>query len=307
MNFKNYMYCNKNHLDTRPSCKVYHDKKRKHAVFTDGRFMILSRELYDESKDVEYLKKIKNCTFDFKQFNYMKVVYPKEDLEQVDFDLFKSEIYLAEEKVFDSELPYDDALYNKVFFKDFGICLTAPIIHVVNQFINDNLHREMKVWLNKEDVTRNILIEAYNDSLLDDGVLNSMYFMPVASNTDYQVTVENNELKDEPGTYLKDIEKLYSWSEMANDLTDRGIPHSVVATLADTMSASIYNRPIFDIFKFDDYLHEKYGDYESKGKSLKDMFEELFGDDADKIAYYFGIEENTAKERYYDNINKVGE
>ena len=131
--------------------------------------------------------------------------------------------------------------------------------------------------------------------------------MPVNSNTDYQVTVENNELKDEHGTYIKDIEKLYSWSDMANDLTDKGIPHSVVATLADTMSASIYNRPILDIFKFDDYLHEKYGDYESEGKSLKDMFEELFGDNADKIAYYFGIEENKAKERCYNNANKVGE
>ena len=50
MNFKNYMYCNKNHLDTRPSCKVYHDKKRKHAVFTE----------YDEKELAEEFNKFLN-------------------------------------------------------------------------------------------------------------------------------------------------------------------------------------------------------------------------------------------------------
>ena len=34
----------------------------------------------------------------------------------------------------------------------------------------------------------------------------------------------------------------------------------------------LMNRPIFNVFKFNDWLHEK------------------FGDDSDKIAYYFGIE-----------------
>lgn len=32
------------------------------------------------------------------------------------------------------------------------------------------------------------------------------------------------------------------------------------------------------------------GDYESEKKSMQDMFNQLFGDDSDKIAYYFGIE-----------------
>lgn len=102
--------------------------------------------------------------------------------------------------------------------------------------------------------------------------------------------IENNELSHEGGTYQKNIEKLYSWSDMANELTSRGIPHEVVRNLADVPTAIIMNRPIFNIFKFDDWLHEKFGDYESEKKSMRDMFNQLFGDDCDKIAYYFGIE-----------------
>lgn len=30
--------------------------------------------------------------------------------------------------------------------------------------------------------------------------------------------------------------------------------------------------------------------YESENKSMADMFKKLFGDDSDKIAYYFGVE-----------------
>lgn len=82
----------------------------------------------------------------------------------------------------------------------------------------------------------------------------------------------------------------YSWSDMANALTDHNIPHEVVRTLADVPMAIIMKRPILNIFKFDDYLHDQYGDYESENKSMADMFKKLFGDDSDKIAYYFGIE-----------------
>ena len=77
---------------------------------------------------------------------------------------------------------------------------------------------------------------------------------------------------------------------MANALTDHRIPHEVVRNLADVKMAMILKRPVFDIFKFDDYLHDQYGGYELEGKSMRDMFKKLFGDDADKIAYYFGIE-----------------
>lgn len=83
----------------------------------------------------------------------------------------------------------------------------------------------------------------------------------------------------------------YSWSDIANALTDHNVPHEVVRTLADVQMAIILRRPVLNIFKFDDFLHDKYGNYESKGKSMGDMFNELFDSDANKIAYYFGIGE----------------
>ena len=286
-NFKNYMYCNSEH---KTYAKVYHNKELKECVFTDGRFMIISKELFDDSKDVEYLKKNAYNDFDYHSFDYRKVLYPKDDLVEVDCRLFRSEVYLANETLFNKELSYKDALDNKVYFKDFDFVLSVPIIHVVNEFFNDNKNLETKLYVNKEDITKNIMIEVYSGNILNDDVLNMMLFMPIASNSDYQVIIENNELSHKSGIYQKNIEKLYSWSDMANALTDKGVPHEVVRNLADMQMSMIMNRPIFNVFKFDDWLHEKFGDYESEKKSMQDMFNQLFGDDSDKIAYYFGIE-----------------
>ena len=286
-NFKNYMYCNSEH---QTYAKVYHNKELKECVFTDGRFMIISKELFDDSKDVEYLKKNAYNDFDYHSFDYRKILYPKDDLVEVDCRLFRSEVYLANETLFNKELSYKDALDNKVYFKDFDFVLSVPIIHVVNEFFNDNKNLETKLYVNKEDITKNIMIEVYSGDILNDDVLNMMLFMPIASNSDYQVTIENNELSHKSGIYQKNIEKLYSWSDMANALTDKGVPHEVVRNLADMQMSMIMNRPIFNVFKFDDWLHEKFGDYESEKKSMQDMFNQLFGDDSDKIAYYFGIE-----------------
>ena len=286
-NFKNYMYCNSEH---KTYAKVYHNKELKECVFTDGRFMIISKELFDESKDVEYLKKNAYKDFDYHTFDYRKVLYPKDNLIEVDCKLFRSEVYLANETLFDKEFSYKDALNNKVYFKDFDFVLSVPIIHVVNEFFNDNKNLETKLYVNKEDITKNIMIEVYGGDILNDDVLNMMLFMPIASNSDYQITIENNELSHKSGTWQKNIERFYSWSDMANALTDKGVPHEVVRNLADMKMSMIMNRPIFNVFKFDDWLHEKFGDYESEKKSMREMFNQLFGDDSNKIAYYFGIE-----------------
>lgn len=286
-NFKNYMYCNSEH---KTYAKVYHNKELKECVFTDGRFMIISKELFNDSKDVEYLKKNAYNDFDYHSFDYRKILYPKDDLVEVDCRLFRLEVYLANETLFNKELSYKDALDNKVYFKDFDFVLSVPIIHVVNEFFNDNKNLETKLYVNKEDITKNIMIEVYSGDILNDDVLNMMLFMPIASNSDYQVTIENNELSHKSGTYQKNIEKFYSWSDMANVLTNKGVPHEVVRNLADMQMSMIMNRPIFNVFKFDDWLHEKFGDYESEKKSMRDIFSQLFGDDSDKIAYYFGIE-----------------
>lgn len=255
-NFKNYMYCNSEH---QTYAKVYHNKKLKECVFTDGRFMIISKELFDDSKDVEYLKKNAYKDFDYHSFNYRKVLYPKDDLVEVDCRLFRSEVYLTNETLFNKELSYKDALDNKVYFKDFDFVLSVPIIHVVNEFFNDNKNLETKLYVNKEDITKNIMIEVYSGDILNDDVLNMMLFMPIASNSDYQVTIENNEVSHKSGTYQKNIEKLYSWFDMANALTNKGVPHEVVRNLADMQMSMIINRPIFNVFKFDDWLHKKFG------------------------------------------------
>lgn len=76
---------------------------------------------------------------------------------------------------------------------------------------------------------------------------------------------------------------------MANFMTDCGIPHNVVSKLADVQLAIIMKRPIFDLLKFDDYLHEKYGKYENQGKNMADIFSEIFSDKIEQAKFYFGI------------------
>lgn len=88
----------------------------------------------------------------------------------------------------------------------------------------------------------------------------------------------------------KRVDFSYSWSDMANALTDCRIPHTIVRDLPDLMMSMAMGRPLLNLYKFDDYLHEKYGDYESEGKSMRDMFNIIFGEKAEKMAYYFGVE-----------------
>jgi len=81
----------------------------------------------------------------------------------------------------------------------------------------------------------------------------------------------------------------YSWSDMANFMTDNGVPHSVVNNLVDPFMAAILGRPVFSLINFDDFLHKKYGKYENQGKSMKDIFGEFFGDKTEQAEYYFGL------------------
>lgn len=183
-------------------------------------------------------------------------------------------------------MSYDDALNNKVFFKDFNLCLGTPTIHAINEFIADNKNHNMKAFINNNP-TKPFMIEVYDDFM--DDVLNLIVAMPVACGYEYQVTISNDEYFEQNGTYEGNLEEKYSWSDMANELTNRGIPHEVVKNLADVQMAICLNRPVFNIFKFDDYLHNRFGNYENDGKSMSDIFKELFGNDLDKMAYYFGI------------------
>ena len=311
--FKNYLYCN---CKSPIYGKVYHNKNLNECMFSDGRFMIISKELFDPCKDIEALvgkKKLKE--FDYSNFNYRRVIYADSEYETADLNLFARQVNMADNSLFDAEVPYEDALCDDmVYMKDFDLVLSLPIIHIVNEFIHDNGNLSMTFKVNKNDKTKNCIIEARSDDFLTEGeIVNMIVFMPCTSDTRYFHVAEGDKMKDDCGTYVKNIEKSYSWSDMANEFTSRGIPHDVVRNLADVPSAMIFNRPLMDIFKFDKYLHDKYGDYESEGKSMKDMFVLIFGADSDKMAWYFGInrddndDNNKGKEKYYDNANKVGQ
>lgn len=307
--FKNYLYCS---CKSPAYGKVYHNKNLNECMFTDGKFMIISKELFDPCKDIEALvRKKKLKEFDYSNFNYRRVIYADSEYETADLNLFARQVNMADSSLFDKSISYDDALNEKINMKDFEFVLNVPMVHVVNEFIRDNGNLSMTLKVNKNDRTKNCIIEARSDDFLTEGeIVNMIVFMPCCSDTEYSHMIEGDSLKDECGRYVKNIEKSYSWSDMANEFTSRGIPHDVVRNLADVPSAMIFNRPLMDIFKFDKYLHDKYGDYESEGKSMKDMFVLIFGADSDKMAWYFGInrdDDNKAKKKYYDNANKVGQ
>lgn len=55
----------------------------------------------------------------------------------------------------------------------------------------------------------------------------------------------------------------------------------------DSEWSVIFKRPVFDIYKFDDFIHKWKGNYEEQGKSLSDMLDEIFGEDVEIAKEYF--------------------
>ena len=45
----------------------------------------------------------------------------------------------------------------------------------------------------------------------------------------------------------------YSWSDMANFMTDCGVPHSAMKNLADPFMGAILGRPVLSLINFDDF------------------------------------------------------
>ena len=82
-----------------------------------------------------------------------------------------------------------------------------------------------------------------------------------------------------------------TFGEMKKTLLKFGIPETVVNNLPDMEYSALTGKPTLDVFKFDDYLHKVCGDYEKQGKSMKDLFNELFGNKSKEIASYFGLED----------------
>jgi len=289
--FKNFLYG----YDSAPMYgQVYHDKKQRRCVFADGRFMILSKELFDENKDLEILRKNKRkaSTFDYHNFDYCRCLSAETEYAMADFESFKTQCRIIDGCLFDKTVKYEDC-EQKIFFKDFGVRLSLPIVHTVFEFISENSERPLRFYVNKNDKLKNMKIEAYDycDEMFSDKLtlVNSLYFMPMYYGECTHV-MEKNELKNEIFDFKKNI--LYSYGDMANVLSEHGIPHTVIAKLADPFLASILDRPIFSLTKFDEYLHQKYGDYENEGKSMQDIFVQIFGNDIEKIKYFFGVDSN---------------
>ena len=87
------------------------------------------------------------------------------------------------------------------------------------------------------------------------------------------------------------IEQDYTWNDIANFMADFGIPNRAVRDCSSPLaSVFVYDRPVLDIIKFDDYLHYRFGNYEEQGKSQADVFNELFGDKVEQAKYYFGVD-----------------
>lgn len=55
------------------------------------------------------------------------------------------------------------------------------------------------------------------------------------------------------------------------------------AEIVDVELSAVFKKPVFDVYKFDDFLREKIGDYERGGKNMRDIIRELYPDNADKI------------------------
>ena len=51
----------------------------------------------------------------------------------------------------------------------------------------------------------------------------------------------------------------------------------------DGLMSVLFKRLCIDILKFDDWLHEKYGDYEENGQSMKEIIYEKYGEKGVKL------------------------
>jgi hypothetical protein len=57
----------------------------------------------------------------------------------------------------------------------------------------------------------------------------------------------------------------------------------------DTLMSAQTGKPMLDIFKFDEWLHEKYGNYEESGHSMLTILIEKYGQEAaDRIRELVG-------------------
>jgi hypothetical protein len=63
--------------------------------------------------------------------------------------------------------------------------------------------------------------------------------------------------------------------------------HSLIKEFMDELQSYILRTPKLDPFKFDDFLHENYGDYEDRGLSMESILEIHYGPQA--LAFVKGL------------------
>lgn len=59
--------------------------------------------------------------------------------------------------------------------------------------------------------------------------------------------------------------------------------------VSEDMLIALSSGIVLNIFKFDDALHEKFGDYEEQGKSMQDILKEEFTDEEELKAIIKGL------------------
>lgn len=77
-----------------------------------------------------------------------------------------------------------------------------------------------------------------------------------------------------------------NWS-VANVLVEIGL---CPKDFYDNALTVIMKKPCFDIFKFDDFLHSAYGDYEAQGKSMADVLHERYPAQEQRLKTLFFID-----------------
>ncbi|MDR1198367.1 MAG: hypothetical protein LBK94_05060, partial [Prevotellaceae bacterium] len=61
--------------------------------------------------------------------------------------------------------------------------------------------------------------------------------------------------------------------------------HIGIGNFYDGWSTFIFKKICINIFKFDDYLHSMYGDYEERGLCMEELIIEKYGIEANKLIH----------------------
>jgi len=77
---------------------------------------------------------------------------------------------------------------------------------------------------------------------------------------------------------------MYKISEIAKVRTDfERVFHTKFTPFYDGIWTVAFQKICIDIIKFDDWLHSKYGDYETDNKSMQEIVIEHYGTEGDEL------------------------